>query len=147
MIVIAFALSIAWPAAAGDLTVKVVDGDGKPVSDAIVTVTPNAPSPDSASVSSKERPASISKIVDQESETFLSHVQVFRSGADGQITVPSLATGAYTPHLWHPQLHPGRPEIVRAADIEGNTVAVPLTPTLALIPDPRMRIDRERLGS
>jgi hypothetical protein len=217
MIVTAFVLSIAWPAAAGDLTVKVVDGDGKPVSDAVVTLTLDTPAPDPGSLSANERPASATRIVDQKNETFLPYVQVFRrgdtvvfrnsdttrhhvysfspvksfefvlrpgessppltldhvgiaaigcnihdhmitylyvtdaesiavSGANGRITLPGLATGQYTAHLWHPQLHPGRPEIIRAVHIEGNAVPDPLTFTLSLIPDPRMRIDREHLG-
>jgi plastocyanin len=213
----AFVLPLAWPAAASDLTVKVIDGDGKPVSDAVVTLTPDASTRDAATLSSTERPASATRIIDQKNETFLPYVQVFRpgdmtvfrnsdttrhhvysfspiksfefvlrpgessppltleqigiaavgcnihdhmitylyvsdaqniavSGTNGQITLPHLSTGPYTLHLWHPQLHPGRPDIVRAVHIDGKTTPDLITLTVSLLPDPRMQIDREHLG-
>jgi hypothetical protein len=113
VIVIAFALSIAWPAAAGDLTVTMIDDDGTPVSDAVVTVMPSASTPDSASVSSHERAASTTKMVDPKDQNFL---------------------------LFVPVLRPGHTVVA------GNTVPEPLTLTLALIPDPRRRINHEHLG-
>lgn len=217
MIVMAFVLPLAWPAAASDLTVKVIGGDGKPVSDAVLTVTLDAPAPDPDRASSNERPAPTTRIIDQRNETFLPYVQVFRpgdkvvfrnsdttrhhvysfspvkafefvlrpgessppltldqigiaavgcnihdhmitylvvsdaqniavSGPNGQITLPHLAAGQYTLHVWHPQSHPGRADIVRAIHIDGNTSPAPITLTLSLIPDPRMQIDREHLG-
>ncbi|MFC4526187.1 methylamine utilization protein [Dyella halodurans] len=217
MIVMAFVLPIAWPAAASDLTVKVIGGDGKPVSDAVLTVTRDDPATDSAKPPSDEHAAAATRIIDQKNETFLPYVQVFRpgdsvvfrnsdttrhhlysfspiksfefvlrpgesspaltldhagiaavgcnihdhmitylyvsdaesiavSGPDGQVTLPHLTAGHYTLHLWHPQLHPGRPDIVRAIRIDGNASPEPITMALSLIPDPRLQIDREHLG-
>ena len=213
----AFVLPLAWPAAANDLTVKVIDGDGKPVSNAVITLLTDAPTTESAGAPASDRPASATRIIDQKNETFLPYVQVFRpgdlvvfrnsdttrhhvysfspiksfefvlrpgesspplgleqvgiaavgcnihdhmitylyvsdapniavSGPNGQITLPHLEAGQYTLHAWHPQLHPGRPEVVRAVHIDGNKPSDPITLTLSLLPDPRLQIDREHLG-
>jgi hypothetical protein len=49
-------------------------------------------------------------------------------------------------HVWHPPLHPGQPDIVRAIPIDGNAPLDPPTFALSSIPDPRMPMDREHLG-
>ncbi len=67
------------------------------------------------------------------------------SGTDGRASLPKLPPGRYTLHVWHPQLHPGRPEVTQAIQV-GDAAAPPVTVTLSLLPDPRMSMDREHIG-
>lgn len=67
------------------------------------------------------------------------------SGADGGIRFDRLPPGRYTLHLWHPQLHPGRPEITLAVTIDDRTPTAPLDLNVSLLPDPRTRMDREHM--
>jgi plastocyanin len=66
------------------------------------------------------------------------------SGVDGTVTLDHLAPGPYTVHVWHPQLHPGRPEPSRHVDVDGPA-ATQATISLSLLPDPRMFMNREHL--
>ncbi|MHA6205891.1 methylamine utilization protein [Dyella soli] len=67
------------------------------------------------------------------------------SGVDGHATLTDLAPGRYTLHVWHPQLHPGRPEITQVVQVNEHA-APPVAITLSLLPDPRMQMDREHIG-
>ena len=66
-------MSMAVHAAAGELTVQIDDGHGKPAGDAVVTLR-------SDSVQRAEARAPETKIVDQRDETFLPYVEIFRPG-------------------------------------------------------------------
>jgi len=66
-------LILAVRAAAGDLTVQIDDGHGKPAGDAVVTLR-------SDGVQRAEARAPETKIVDQRDETFLPYVEIFRPG-------------------------------------------------------------------
>lgn len=70
------ALAVAMPAAAGTLTVTVVDGSGHPMRDAVVSLVPNEASrmPDAAS----ELPAS--RTIDQRNEMFVPLVSIVPLG-------------------------------------------------------------------
>ena len=66
-------MSMAVHAAAGELTVQIDDGHGKPAGDTVVTLR-------SDSVQRAEARAPETKIVDQRDETFLPYVEIFRPG-------------------------------------------------------------------
>ncbi|HET6555436.1 MAG TPA: methylamine utilization protein [Dyella sp.] len=68
------------------------------------------------------------------------------SGPDGVIGFASLPPGRYTLHVWHPQLHPGQAELTQVIQVAGNAPNPPVSVTLSLLPDPRMRMDREHMG-
>jgi plastocyanin len=63
----------------------------------------------------------------------------------GLATLDHLAAGHYTMHVWHPQLHPGKPETTRAVIIANEMDVQHVALDLSLIPDPRMFMDREHL--
>lgn len=67
------------------------------------------------------------------------------SSHGGDATLGHLAPGHYTAHVWHPQLHPGRPEPTRKVVIASDSDVAHLAFTLSLMPDPRMSMDREHL--
>jgi plastocyanin len=67
------------------------------------------------------------------------------SGHGGNALFGQLAPGRYTAHVWHPQLHPGRPEPTREVVVASDSDVVHLAFTLSLMPDPRMSMDREHL--
>lgn len=66
-----------------------------------------------------------------------------KSGADGIIRIEGLSVGHYTVHVWHPQLHPGHPEMTQALLVTAGEGPQTLDFTLSLLPDPRMHMDDE----
>jgi plastocyanin len=65
------------PASASRLVVHFSDEQGKPVSDAVVTLEPESTV---APVAVSTKPASVTHIIDQRDETFIPYVQIFRPG-------------------------------------------------------------------
>ncbi|HEY1723629.1 MAG TPA: hypothetical protein VGG27_20465 [Magnetospirillaceae bacterium] len=65
--------------------------------------------------------------------------------AEGSVTFANLSAGTYALHIWHPQLHPGTPEIVQSVTMAGSGPAQTINATLALLPDPRQRMDHEHM--
>ncbi|WP_266170140.1 methylamine utilization protein [Dyella subtropica] len=189
---------------AGTLSVRVVDAQGKPVSDAVVTLA-GASQPAAAHAAS-------TRYIDQKNETFIPYVQVVRPGdsvvfrnsdttrhhvysfspvksfefilrpgessspvvldragtvavgcnihdhmiaylvispeqaqmtaQQGLVKFDALAPGHYRVQVWHPQLHPGRPQPEAQADVSSNA---DVSLTLSLLPDPRSFVDREHV--
>jgi plastocyanin len=76
---------------------------------------------------------------------FVSAVPAAMSSEAGDAVLGQLAPGRYTAHVWHPQLHPGHPELTRKVTIASDSDRVRLAFTLSLMPDPRMSMDREHL--
>src|SRR5262245_24105093 len=68
-------LLLACAAHAADLTIEITDTAGKPVADAVVSLTAESPRPADAAAASPPR------IIDQRNETFIPLVQVVRRGA------------------------------------------------------------------
>src|SRR3982750_3581425 len=66
-------MSMALPAAAGDLTVEIDDGHGHPAGDAVVTLR-------SATMQRAGGRAPETKVIDQRDETFIPYVEIFRPG-------------------------------------------------------------------
>jgi plastocyanin len=66
------------------------------------------------------------------------------SDRGGHATFGHLAPGRYSVHVWHPQLHPGRPEPVQAMVVTDDAIAK-VAFKLSLMPDPRRFVDREQL--
>jgi plastocyanin len=66
------------------------------------------------------------------------------SSSDGEAILEQLTPGRYTAHVWHPQLHPGQPELTKSLVVHDDAVGH-LAFTLSLMPDPRMFMDREHL--
>jgi plastocyanin len=71
----ACALLAAAPAAAAGLVVRIIDGKGHPVPDAVVTLVPRAPA--SAPL---RHPAPAVRVIDQKNLMFVPYVEVFRPG-------------------------------------------------------------------
>lgn len=67
------------------------------------------------------------------------------SNDGGDVVLGQIAPGRYTAHVWHPQLHPGRPEPTQLVTVAADSDVVHLAFTLSLMPDPRMSMDREHL--
>ena len=66
-------LAFITPAAASDISVAINDGHGGAVEDAVVVVTTNG-------AGRTDRPASETKIINQQNETFIPYVEVLRPG-------------------------------------------------------------------
>jgi len=68
---------------------------------------------------------------------------IARSGADGQVRLRDLPAGGYDVRVWQPRLPPARPDLVQSNVVlrQGESRAVAFK--LALLPDPRLRFDRE----
>lgn len=66
-----------------------------------------------------------------------------KSGADGVVRMEGLAAGLYTVHVWHPQLHPGHPEMTQPLSLATGDESRTLDFTLSLLPDPRVQMRNE----
>lgn len=75
---VAFALLPALPATAAELRVVVRDARGKPVADAVVTLTATAGA--ALAAAGKDAPAAATRTIDQRDEAFVPYVAVFRPG-------------------------------------------------------------------
>jgi len=64
---------------------------------------------------------------------------------DGSVTFPGLPAGAYALHIWHPQLRPGQTDIVQPITMTGAGEPHTHEVALSLLPDPRQRMDHERM--
>ena len=64
-----------------------------------------------------------------------------KSGEDGRTTIANLPPGDYTVRVWHPQLHPAKPEVEQPLRI--GAVALQSTFSLSLLPDPRLQAGHE----
>lgn len=73
-------LLISGQVAAADLVVQVSDSDGRPVADAVVTLTPQGGAPVRASASAA--PSNQPLIIDQRNETFIPYVQIVPLGGE-----------------------------------------------------------------
>ena len=71
---------------------------------------------------------------------------IARSGADGTVAINTLPAGDFEVHVWHPQLRPGQSDPVQTLHIDAESDTKNLSISLALLPDPRMPVDRERAG-
>lgn len=67
------------------------------------------------------------------------------SDQSGLATFGHLAPGRYSVRVWHPQLHPGRPEPTQALVVTDDTATARVAFRLSLMPDPRRFVDREQL--
>jgi plastocyanin len=65
---------VALPLPAAELIVRLSDMRGKPVEDAVVSVTPQS------AAAAKPVPAAVTKIIDQKNETFVPYLEIFRPG-------------------------------------------------------------------
>jgi plastocyanin len=195
---------------AEDLVVRVVDGEGHPVSDSVIALVPQKGVAPPTAASPETR------VIDQKDETFVPYVQIMRPGdtivfrnsdntrhhvysfskvkafefvltpgessapmpidktgiavigcnihdnmiaylfvsdapwlaqtaVGGTVTFAHLPAGEYTARIWHPQLRTGQPEIRREIAVTGATDARTLDVALTLAPDPRQRMDHERM--
>jgi plastocyanin len=67
--------------------------------------------------------------------TSVAHTTI--SNSNGVAQMGDLSPGEYTASIWHPQLHPGRPEPTRRVSISSGSGTPSLSFVLSLIPDPR----------
>lgn len=67
-----------------------------------------------------------------------------RSGADGRATLGALPPGDYDVRVWHPRLRPGQPPPQQALHLGAADDKRELAFALTLLPDSRLRADRER---
>jgi len=65
---------VALPLPAAELIVRLADARGRPVEDAVVSVTPQSAAP------VKAAPTSVTKVIDQKNETFVPYLEIFRPG-------------------------------------------------------------------
>jgi plastocyanin len=70
---------------------------------------------------------------------------IAQTGADGIAKLEDVPPGAYQLHLWHPQLHPGTPEIAMPVAVDGQSLSVRSEIAVSLLPDPRQRMDHEHM--
>ncbi|MEJ0070056.1 MAG: methylamine utilization protein [Pseudomonadota bacterium] len=75
-------LLLGHPVGAAELIVQVTDGDGRPVPDAVVGLTPSGA--DTAGVTAHAPPLTRLSVVDQRNETFIPYVQIVPRG--GEVT-------------------------------------------------------------
>ena len=68
---------------------------------------------------------------------------IAKSGSDGVIRFGNVPVGTYTVHVWHPQLHPGRPEMSEQVQVTAAGEAKAVDFALSLLPDPRMQMRDE----
>jgi plastocyanin len=198
-------LSLTRVATAAEVSVQIHDRSGRPISDAVVTLTSDSPSNTTTSTVSKE------KVIDQRNETFVPYVELFhpgdrvvfrnsdrtrhhvysfshvktfefvlkpgesspalmldqtgiaavgcnihdhmisylfvtdapradRSGGSGTVKFGELPSGSYTLHVWHPQLHPGHPEMAQTIGLVAESDRRSVDFVLSLLPDPRQHL-------
>ncbi len=70
---------------------------------------------------------------------------IAQSGADGIARLADVPPGHYQLHLWHPQLSPANPEVVMPVVVDAPAAALKMDIAVALLPDPRQRMDHERM--
>jgi plastocyanin len=70
---------------------------------------------------------------------------IAQTGADGIAKLDDVPPGNYQLHLWHPQLHPGSPEIVMPVAVDAKTLSSKTEIAVTLLPDPRQRMDHEHM--
>ena len=68
---------------------------------------------------------------------------IARSGADGRVTLRDVPAGAWNVRVWHPRLHPGKPDLAQSTTIVTAAESKNLTFALSLLPDSRREFDRE----
>lgn len=66
-----------------------------------------------------------------------------QTGASGKASFEDLPAGDYEVRVWQPRLRPGRPEPRQAVTLGAASKAIGVT--VALLPDPRKRTDREHV--
>ena len=69
-----------------------------------------------------------------------------RSDARGHVVLDGLPAGTYEVRVWHPRLPPTKQEIAQPGVVLGADDHRRLPFALALLPDPRRAVDRERTG-
>lgn len=69
---------------------------------------------------------------------------IARTDNAGNATIADLPAGDFEVRTWHPQLRPGQPDNVQTIAIATPSDAKSATFSLALLPDPRQPVDRER---
>jgi len=69
---------------------------------------------------------------------------MMRSGADGHALIGSLPAGDYDVQVWHPRLRPGQPLPRQALHLANAADRQEISFALTLLPDSRLRADRER---
>jgi plastocyanin len=67
-----------------------------------------------------------------------------KTDADGRARLADLPAGSYTVRVWHPQLRPGSDGYVQTVALADEDASQAFKATLNLIPDPRLRTDREK---
>lgn len=70
---------------------------------------------------------------------------VRRTGKTGNVRIPNVAAGAYAVRVWHPQLRPGAVPVTKTVAVTGPESSDRVRFGLALLPDPRLPADRERV--
>lgn len=70
---------------------------------------------------------------------------IAQTGADGIARLADVPPGTYQLHLWHPQLHPASPEIVMPVTVDATGASFRSEIAVALLPDPRQRMDHEHM--
>jgi plastocyanin len=68
---------------------------------------------------------------------------IARTGADGRVGFRDIPAGAWNVRVWHPRLHPGKPDLVQSATIVAANETKTLAFALSLLPDSRREFDRE----
>lgn len=77
---------------------------------------------------------------------FVTDAAVFaRSDDSGRAHIASLPSGSFDVRVWQPLLRPGRDNVQTLTNVGGDTDKS-LDFSLTLLPDPRAKIDRERVG-
>ena len=76
---------------------------------------------------------------------FVSTEPAIAMSGHGEAVLGHLGVGRYVVHVWHPQLHPGRPAPTQAVTVAADGDIVQLSLSLSLLPDPRGFMDREHL--
>jgi plastocyanin len=71
---------------------------------------------------------------------------VARSGEDGHARIGDLPPGTFDVRAWQPLLRPGGPDNAQTVTMQTDGDAKTLAFALHLMPDPRMKADRERVG-
>jgi plastocyanin len=69
--------------------------------------------------------------------------RIAKSGADGNVKLDGLPAGTYTVHVWHPQLHPSRPEMTQSVQLASDADGKSIEFTMSLLLDPRMQMQGE----
>ena len=68
-----------------------------------------------------------------------------QTSATGRAAFDALPGGDYEVRVWHPRLRPGKPEPRQRVRIGPAAAATPLSVSLRLLPDPRLKSGREHV--